>query len=48
MKDIIVKGFEYTNNRTVMLSDFINSNTVAAVKKDFLDIINKDIVILQH
>lgn len=45
MKDVIVKGFEYTNNRTVMLSDVINSNTVAAVKKDFLDIINKDLAI---
>ena len=43
MKCITVKSFEDTNNRTVMLSDFINSSTVATVKKDFLDIINKDL-----
>ena len=43
MKDIIIKPFEDTNNRTVMLSDAINSSTAATVKKDFLDIINKDI-----
>lgn len=45
MKDIIVKPFENTNNRTVILSDVINSNTAATVKRDFLDIINKDLSI---
>ena len=43
MKDITIKGFEDTNNRTVLLCDEINSITVAAVKKDFMNIINKDL-----
>ena len=43
MKDITIKGFEDTNNRTVLLCDEINSITVAAVKKDFINIINKDL-----
>ena len=43
MKCITLKSFDDTNNRTVMLSDVINSSTVAAVKKDFLDIISKDL-----
>ena len=43
MNCITLKSFEDTNNRTVMLSDVINSSTAATVKKDFLDIINKDI-----
>ena len=43
MKCITLKSFEDTNNRTVMLSDVINSSTVATVKKDFLDIISKDL-----
>ena len=43
MNCITIKSFEDTNNRTVMLSDVITSSTVATVKKDFLDIINKDL-----
>lgn len=43
MKCITIKSFEDTNNRTVILSDVINSSTAATVKKDFLDIINKDL-----
>ena len=43
MKDIIIKGFEDTNNRTVLLCDEINSITAATVKKDFINIINKDL-----
>ena len=43
MKCITLTSFDDTNNRTVMLSDVINSSTVATVKKDFLDIISKDL-----
>ena len=43
MNCITLKSFEDTNNRTVMLSDVINSSTAATVKKDFLDIISKDL-----
>lgn len=43
MKDITIKGFEDTNNRTVLLCDEINSITAATVKKDFINIINKDL-----
>ena len=47
MKDIIIKSFENTNNRTVMLSDTINPRTTADVKKDFLDIITKDMAMFE-
>ena len=43
MKCVTLKSFDDTNNRTVMLSDVINSSTAATVKKDFLDIISKDL-----
>ena len=47
MKDVIIKAFENTNNRTVMLSDTINPRTTADVKKDFLDIITKDMAMFE-
>ena len=47
MKDVIIKAFENTNNRTVMLSDTINPRTTADVKNDFLDIITKDMAMFE-
>lgn len=47
MKDVIIRAFENTNNRTVLLADAINPRTTADVKKDFLDIITKDMVMFE-
>lgn len=42
MDEVRIRGFENTNNRTVVLCDEVTSSSVANVKKEFLDIICKD------